>query len=45
MTVFPALAVLSTGMVTFEVRMAIEEKLEELEQRRKKGMRLLAAGM
>lgn len=25
--------------------MAIEEKLEELEQRRKKGMRLLAAGM
>jgi transposase len=32
-------------MVTFEVRMAIEEKLEELERRRKQGMRLLAAGV
>lgn len=32
-------------MVTFEVRMAIAEKLEELEQRRKQGMRLLAASV
>lgn len=45
MTLSPALAVQGHRMVTFEVRMAIEEKLEELEQRRKQGMRLLAAGV
>jgi transposase len=32
-------------MVTFEVRMGIEEQLEELERQRKQGVRLLAAGV
>jgi hypothetical protein len=37
MTRSPALAVLGTRVVTFGAQMAIEEKLEELEQRRKQG--------
>ena len=32
-------------MVTFEVRMDIEEQLEELERRRRQGMRLVVAGV
>src|SRR5258707_5085872 len=43
MTLFPALAVHTARMVTFEVRMDIEQQLQEVERRRNQGMRLLAA--
>lgn len=42
MTLFPALAAEVLRIVTFEVRMDIEQQLE---QRRKRGMRLLADGV
>ena len=43
MTLFATLAVQGPRVVTFEVAMDIEQQLKELEQRRKRGMRLLAA--
>src|SRR2546422_9335137 len=43
MTLLPALAVQGPRVVTFEVAMDIEQQLKELERRRKRGMRLLAA--
>jgi hypothetical protein len=45
MTFFTALPVQAARMVTFEVRMDIEQQLQELERRRKQGMRLRAAGV
>src|SRR5271167_257584 len=45
MTFFLPLAVQAPGMVRFEGAMKIEQQLKELEQRRKRGMRVLAAGV
>ena len=45
MTLFPALAVEVLRMVIFEVQMGIEQQLQDLEKRRKRGMRLLADGL
>jgi transposase len=45
MTLSSLLAVEVLRVVTFEVPMDIEQKLEELEKRRRQGMRLLSAGV
>lgn len=45
MTLFPTLAVEVLRMVIFEVQMGIEQRLKDLEKRRKRGMRLLAEGL
>jgi transposase len=45
MTLFPTLAVEVLRMVIFELPMEFEQQLKELEQRCKRGMRLLADGV